>query len=167
MKKILSIDGGGTRGIIPATFLNCIAEDTGKHPLDLFDIFTGTSTGGIITLALSQGVATSEIVNLFLKESKRIFADSTLDDVRDAGNLFGAQYDNANLKKIVTKHLGNDTLEDLHKKYGEEKIFMISSFDLYPEDKDGNISNFCPVVYNSSYQKCKEEKLVDIALRTS
>jgi len=32
--KILSIDGGGTRGIIPATILHRIYEDTGKHPVE-------------------------------------------------------------------------------------------------------------------------------------
>ena len=51
--KILSIDGGGTRGIIPATILDCIYNDFGKTPLDLFDLFAGTSTGGIICIGLA------------------------------------------------------------------------------------------------------------------
>lgn len=50
--KILSIDGGGIRGIIPATILAYIEQRMGKPICDIFDLIAGTSTGGIIALGL-------------------------------------------------------------------------------------------------------------------
>ena len=50
MKKILSIDGGGIRGIIPATILSYIEDKTQKPIANCFDLIAGTSTGGIIAL---------------------------------------------------------------------------------------------------------------------
>lgn len=53
MIRVLSIDGGGIRGIIPATWLMKLEELTGRHTADLFDIMVGTSTGGILALGLA------------------------------------------------------------------------------------------------------------------
>ncbi len=52
--RILSIDGGGIRGLIPATILSVIEERTGKPIAQLFDIIAGTSTGGILALGLTK-----------------------------------------------------------------------------------------------------------------
>jgi patatin-like phospholipase/acyl hydrolase len=52
--RILSIDGGGIRGIIPANILAFIEERTGKPISQLFDLIAGTSTGGILTLGLTK-----------------------------------------------------------------------------------------------------------------
>lgn len=53
MKKILSIDGGGIRGIIPARVLVEIEKKTGKPIAQLFDMIVGTSTGGLLALGLN------------------------------------------------------------------------------------------------------------------
>lgn len=53
MKKILSIDGGGIRGIIPAMVLAAIKEETEVATAKNFDLIAGTSTGGILALGLS------------------------------------------------------------------------------------------------------------------
>jgi patatin-like phospholipase/acyl hydrolase len=52
--KVLSIDGGGIRGIIPAVILTEIEERTGKAISDLFHLIAGTSTGGILALGLTK-----------------------------------------------------------------------------------------------------------------
>ena len=52
--KLLSIDGGGVRGIIPAIILAEIEKRTGKRICELFDLIAGTSTGGILTLGLTK-----------------------------------------------------------------------------------------------------------------
>ncbi|MGK0389347.1 MAG: patatin-like phospholipase/acyl hydrolase [Maribacter sp.] len=165
-KKILSIDGGGSRGIIPAVILNNIFDDTGIYPTKIFDVFAGTSTGGIIALALSIGVPTSDLVDLYLFKSEQIFADSFWDNVLDVTHLFGAKYNNDNLKGIADNFFGNMTMEDIHKRHDGKKIFMVPSFTLNP-GKDQKKENFRPVVYNSSYIKFRHEKLTNIALRTS
>ena len=54
MMKVLSIDGGGVRGIIPARILQEIEIRTNKHISQLFNIVSGTSTGGLLTLALTK-----------------------------------------------------------------------------------------------------------------
>ncbi|MBD7994344.1 patatin-like phospholipase family protein [Arthrobacter sp. Sa2CUA1] len=53
MIRVLSIDGGGIRGIIPAAWLMKLEELTLRHTADLFDIMVGTSTGGILALGLA------------------------------------------------------------------------------------------------------------------
>ena len=54
MRKILSIDGGGIRGIIPSLVLDYLEVQSGKPIADLFDLCVGTSSGGITTLGLAQ-----------------------------------------------------------------------------------------------------------------
>lgn len=51
--RILSLDGGGLRGIVAIKFLRWIENVTGKEIFDLFDVFAGTSTGGLIASALT------------------------------------------------------------------------------------------------------------------
>ena len=53
VKKILSIDGGGIRGVIPALVLAEIEKRTNKRVADMFDLIAGTSTGGILALGLT------------------------------------------------------------------------------------------------------------------
>ena len=50
--RILSIDGGGIRGIVPAIVLSAIENWTGQPVSKLFDLVAGTSTGGILALGL-------------------------------------------------------------------------------------------------------------------
>jgi len=53
--RILVLDGGGMRGLIQLTVLEEIERLTGKRIVELFDWIVGTSTGGIIALALTYG----------------------------------------------------------------------------------------------------------------
>jgi len=52
--KVLSIDGGGVRGIVPAMLAAELEQRTGRHVADLFDLLAGTSTGGVLALALAR-----------------------------------------------------------------------------------------------------------------
>ncbi len=54
MRKVLSIDGGGIRGIIPAMVLAEIERRTGERIAEMFDLIAGTSTGGILALGLTK-----------------------------------------------------------------------------------------------------------------
>lgn len=57
--KILSIDGGGIRGLFPALVLAHLENYLGKHLAGVFDLIAGTSTGGLIAAGLGSG-GTSE-----------------------------------------------------------------------------------------------------------
>ena len=70
MYKILSIDGGGIKGIAPASLLANIEERTNKKIIDYFDLIVGTSTGGIIALGLGLGFTAREILSLYLDNGK-------------------------------------------------------------------------------------------------
>ncbi len=78
--RILAIDGGGVRGLIPAMLLEELERRTGKRSAELFDYVVGTSTGGIIALALvcpgADGRAAypaSSIVSFFNERAPLIF----------------------------------------------------------------------------------------------
>jgi hypothetical protein len=71
--KILSIDGGGIKGLYSSKILEHL-EDEVKSPLsDYFDLITGTSTGGLISMALSLKIPAKEIVNFYKTEGPLIF----------------------------------------------------------------------------------------------
>ncbi len=79
--KILSIDGGGIKGVFPALFLTLL-EDELKNRSDSktkiyqhFDLITGTSTGGIIAIALALGIPAKEIFQLYLDNANKIFGN--------------------------------------------------------------------------------------------
>ena len=71
--RILSIDGGGIRGIIPARILQRIEEATNKPARDLFHLISGTSTGGIIGCGLLAGKTAAEMAELYVRNGGTIF----------------------------------------------------------------------------------------------
>ncbi len=75
IKRILSIDGGGIKGALPAGFLAQVEEATGERIVDHFDLIVGTSTGGIIAIGLGLGVSASEILSLFRQDGPVIFGE--------------------------------------------------------------------------------------------
>lgn len=71
--QVLSLDGGGYRGVFSAAVLACLADDIGLSVLDQFDLIAGTSTGGIIALALSIGMPPREVLDFYLDHGPQIF----------------------------------------------------------------------------------------------
>ena len=71
--QILSLDGGGIKGLFSAAVLAAIEDDLDINIVDHFDLITGTSTGGIIALGLSIGMRPREIVEFYLTKGPGIF----------------------------------------------------------------------------------------------
>jgi patatin-like phospholipase/acyl hydrolase len=73
--RILSIDGGGIRGVFPAAYLAEIERRFlgGQSIADYFDMIAGTSTGGIIALALARGMTASEALKIYTERGARFF----------------------------------------------------------------------------------------------
>ena len=82
--KILSIDGGGIRGIIPAKVLYHLEEEAIKKDgadarlCDYFDLVCGTSTGGIIAIGIALGMTAKDILKLYQENAKIIFPHKSL-----------------------------------------------------------------------------------------
>jgi uncharacterized protein len=71
--RILSLDGGGIRGIFPAAFLARLEEHL-EHPIGrYFDLIAGTSTGGIIAIGLGLGLSAADILKLYVEQGPLIF----------------------------------------------------------------------------------------------
>lgn len=112
MKKILSIDGGGIRGIIPALVLRAIEQTTGMRTADLFDLIAGTSTGGILALALAVPgddgrpfYAAGELVGLYEDHGREIFARSPWKRVTSIGGLADEIYSHENLMILLAQYM--------------------------------------------------------------
>jgi patatin-like phospholipase/acyl hydrolase len=78
--KILSLDGGGIRGVLSARLLQEVEttiRQTYKQELhEYFDLITGTSTGSIITAAIACQMKAQQMIDVYLKEGENIFLDS-------------------------------------------------------------------------------------------
>lgn len=78
--NILTIDGGGIRGVFPAMFLALIEAELKSHGVEKWQIYqnfqlmSGTSTGGIVAIALGLGIPASEILDLYIKNAGDIFS---------------------------------------------------------------------------------------------
>src|SRR5436190_538876 len=78
--RLLSIDGGGIRGLIPAIVLAHIEKETKKPICELFDAIAGTSTGGILALGLTKpgddlATRAQKLVELYRSQGHKIFAE--------------------------------------------------------------------------------------------
>ena len=73
--RILSIDGGGIRGIYPAAFLARLEDRylSGSSVASYFDLIAGTSTGGIIALGLAAGLRAADVRDLYIRRGCEIF----------------------------------------------------------------------------------------------
>ncbi len=115
--KILSIDGGGIRGIIPARILAHIEEQTGRPISALFDLISGTSTGGILTLGMvkpdDQGApehSAEAILRLYEEEGPAIFSTSFGHRLRNLGSLIGPKYPVTPLEEVLQRYFGDSRL---------------------------------------------------------
>ena len=117
MISILSIDGGGIRGIIPAAFLIEFEKRTGKPVCELFDLIAGTSTGGILaaTLTLPDNTGkpkytAEEISNAYFEYGKDIFHKSLLRSVTTLGGLVKPIYSPLKLDMMLDQYFGSARL---------------------------------------------------------
>ncbi|MDE2105376.1 MAG: patatin-like phospholipase family protein, partial [Patescibacteria group bacterium] len=107
MKRLLAIDGGGIRGIIPATVIEELEQRAGKPVRELFDMIAGNSTGGIIATGLLAGIEASRLVSLYVDHGSEIFANE--DRLRGA---LRPRYSAAPLENILHTMLGDAWLGD-------------------------------------------------------
>lgn len=130
--RVLSIDGGGIRGLVTTIVLQRLVATPGlERLLDSVDLVAGTSTGGLLALGIAHRLDLAAIRSLYVERGPKIFDDSWLDDLADLGRLRGADYDIRPLRRELRKLFGETTLGELRKRV------LITSFDLDNEDEAG------------------------------
>jgi patatin-like phospholipase/acyl hydrolase len=160
---ILTLDGGGIRGVLTASLLERMEAEVPGF-LEQVDLVAGTSTGGILSLALASGRTPTQARELYEHLGGAVFKDSLWDNIKDLGQITGAQYSNVPLKKELTNQFGDMKLGDLPKKV------LISSFELdNHETAPGKVRMWKPKFFHNfpGPDSDESEKVVDVALYTS
>lgn len=107
MKHLLSIQGGGIRGIIPCLALAALEEQTGKLTREIFDWVGGTSTGALLTATIAAGVLASKSLEVYTKMGPTIFDPHNGLRRKLCLVEYGRQFDNKMLHKVVVDTLGS------------------------------------------------------------
>ncbi len=111
-KRILSLDGGGLRGIVTLGYLSRVedllrARHGGDEDFRLahyFDLIAGTSTGSIIAAALATGWSVADLTELYLRLGKEVFRRS-----RWRKGILRARYSHEKLTKHLQQNFGKAT----------------------------------------------------------
>jgi uncharacterized protein len=112
--RVLAIDGGGIRGLIPAIVLTELERRAGRRTFELFDLIAGTSTGGILACALCapDSLPASELVKLYEEEGPEIFDRSLFQRIKSAEGLLDEKYDDAALDRALERFLEHKRLSE-------------------------------------------------------
>jgi len=149
MKKILSIDGGGIRGIIPAVVMRRIEKQTGERLYNLFDMIVGTSTGGILAAGVGSGFTSEEMLGFYVNDGEKIFERSFF---KGLWGLVDERYPAEPLEDLLNKYFGGYTLAQSLTRV------MITSYD---------IANKKPFMFKSWKEKHRDVSLKCVARATS
>lgn len=156
--KILSLSGGGYRGLYTAEVLKELenhlkTKDPNDCIANYFNLITGTSIGGIIALALAYEIPAENISKIFDDKGEEIF---TKQSRLNFGGIFKAKYNSDVLKDILLDWFGDSVIGDLKHPVAIPSI---------------NYTTGSPVVFKTPHHKDFKrdyrQKIVDIALATS
>lgn len=106
---ILSVDGGGFRGVFAAHILKRMEENMGVSWLDQFDMFAGTSTGSIIAGGLACGLNASDICAFYEEHGSRIFK-RRLCAWLDPWKMLASHYSHKTLSELLHDKIDGITL---------------------------------------------------------
>ena len=156
--RILSIQGGGVRGIIPSMILVKLEQITGRHATELFDLFIGTSTGAMICSVLNTPAPQDEnelengqtpwkysakdLLDVYIKEGAITFESSMWRKMTTINGLYGPMYHTKNRDERFKAWIGDlrlkDTLTDI----------ILTSYDMCKQ---------APVFFKTRKAKYKED----------
>ena len=163
--RILSIDGGGIRGIYPAAFLAGLEKRYlgGRSVVQYFDLIAGTSTGGIIAIGLAAGLRAIDLCDLYINRGCEIFPpirNGIIGAVEcyltNASQYFKFRYDRKALMRILCDTLGN-------RKFGEAQTRLcIPSF----EGRYSEVYIF-KTPHHPDFRKDAEELMTKVAAATA
>lgn len=168
IKKILSIDGGGIKGVIPAAFLATIEEATGKRIVDHFDLITGTSTGGIIALGLGMGMSAKEVLKFYQKNGPAIFSQE------NSPGIYGCLKGWVKRKARVARHLAfakyspTELENALNEAFGGYKLGQSETRLVIPAfNRQSREVHIFKTAHHERLKLDWKERAVDVALATA
>lgn len=150
--QVLSIDGGGLRGIFAASVLEMLARDFKTDVVSHFDLIVGTSTGGLIALALAAGHPPREILDFYLKNGQKIFPRTPTARIRRAVR----PYDPDPLRQALESIFGDARLGD------SSTRLVIPAFDLTSNDV-----YLFRTPHSPRLRRDERETMVNVALATT
>lgn len=153
-KRILSIDGGGIKGVFPAAFLADIEETLPEPIYKYFDLIVGTSTGGIIALGLALGMSAFEILEFYKKYGPEIFSGNRF--VLTLKQFFYRKYSHKKLKSSLGLTFGDRIVGDCKTR------LVITSFNA----NNGSVCLF-KTAHNERFERDFKLKAVEVALATA
>ena len=123
--RILSLDGGGIMGTYSASVLSFIEQAANVQIADYFDLVTGTSTGGLIALALAMNIPATKVLNIYREQGSRIFPYAGLHRrlIRRIQHLLQPKWSLDCLGEVVHEIVGDGELKDA------KHYLVIPSFD--------------------------------------
>jgi hypothetical protein len=133
--RVLSIDGGGVRGMIPAVVVAALEKAAGKPIADLFDLVAGTSTGGIIATGLThptRPLSGQEVVQFYRDHAPNIFYRGWSRALSSIFSLADEKYSAGPLNAILQDHFGKDDwLSQLPGNPGGGPELLITAYDIH------------------------------------
>jgi patatin-like phospholipase/acyl hydrolase len=103
--QILSFDGGGLKGLFAAALLAEIEDQLHLTIADHFDLIAGTSTGGLIALAMGAGISPAQIVDFYVTHGPTIFGRP-----HRINRLWHPKHDPGGLRAALTEVFGDRPL---------------------------------------------------------
>ncbi|MGI9553396.1 MAG: CBASS cGAMP-activated phospholipase [Thermodesulfobacteriota bacterium] len=177
MKKILSLDGGGIRGIIPAIILAEFEKNIGKPVSEAFDLIAGTSTGGILAMGLTipgtgkkPKFKAKDLISIYEKDGRSIFDRSFWQGVSSGWGWTEEKYSHKNLDRVLNKYFGKRTLKSaltnvLISSYEleERRPFFFKSwrkeYNAYEMKKVARATSAAPTFFEPLQLKHKNKKI--------
>lgn len=132
--RILSIDGGGLRGIVPVLILREIERRSGKKIYELFDLISGTSTGGLIACGITVSdngqtpkYSLQQIEDIYTTRGKDIFPKRNVVGkfFNSISSLKNPRFSDRGIEKVLTEYFGTKRITDCL------KPILVACFDLY------------------------------------
>jgi patatin-like phospholipase/acyl hydrolase len=151
--QILALDGGGYKGMFSAALLAGYERILKTSMVDHFDLVAGTSTGGIIALALASGKTPAEVVDFYVDHGPRIFRHRRL---RAPLQLLRSKYSSAPLRTALESVLGEQCL------WQSKVPLCIPSYDLRTDKV-----HLFRTPHSPRLMTDWPERMVDVALATS
>ena len=156
--RILSLDGGGIKGTFTAALLAQVERITQKNLVDYFDLITGTSTGGIIALAMGLGISLDDVLRFYVTKGPEIFPCTGIHRrvLLALRHALRPKYSQQVLRECLAAVFGN-------RKLGESKCrLVIPSFDI--------VSGAVHLFKTAHHSRFKEDFMVsavDVAMATA